>query len=105
MTVPLLNVPVTEWECPNCYTKDATRESRPHTRFHACPGLHGLTVPFVQKGTRCKIEATEREDYVGAEFVQVAPEDGRPYMNVVTTRDDGQDCAVYAPAATAGAQS
>jgi len=27
--------------------------------------------------------------------------DGRPVMNVTTIRDDGQDCTVFAPTATA----
>ena len=35
------------------------------------------------------------------ELVQIAPEDGRPYMGVRTTRDDGTDFAVYAATATA----
>jgi hypothetical protein len=60
----------------------------------------GLTTPFVPAGTRCKVESRDREDYVGREQVQTDGE-GRPVMAVVTTRDDGQDCTVYAPAATA----
>jgi hypothetical protein len=96
--VPLL-MRETLWECPNCPQTARTLEPRPHTQFHACPGTHGLTVPLVQAGVKCKIEATERADYVGRECVQFAPEDGRPYMNVITTRDDGQDCTVYAPCA------
>jgi hypothetical protein len=54
---------------------------------------------MVPDGTRCKVEAAEREDYVGKEMVQTDGE-GRPVMSVVTTRDDGQDCAVLAPCAT-----
>lgn len=93
------------WECPNCDLTDVTRQAGPHSRFHPCPGLHGLSVPMVPAGTRCKIEANEREDWVGQEKVQLAPENGRPYMNVVTTRDDGTDCAVYAPCATLALRS
>jgi len=48
-----------------------------------------------------EVEAREREDYVGTEKVQT-DEDGRPVMSVVTTRDNGQDTAVYAPVATGG---
>jgi hypothetical protein len=98
--MPLL-VAEHHWECPNCTHTDVTHEQAPHTRFHACAGLKGLTAPMVPAGTRCKIEAREREDYVGGELIRTDG-DGRPVMSVVTTRDDGQDCAIYAPCATAG---
>lgn len=91
------------WSCPNCDLTDVTHEPRPHSRMHSCRGLRGLTVPMVPAGTRCKVEARERDDYVGKELVQTDAE-GRPVMSVVTTRDDGQDCAVYAPCATASAE-
>lgn len=99
MAVPILRAEH-RWECPNCVTTKVTREPRPHTPFHPCRGLAGLMTPFVPAGTRCKIEANEREDYIGRELVQVNAH-GRPVMNVTVTRDSGQDCAVYAPAATA----
>jgi hypothetical protein len=63
--------------------------------------LRGLTAPFVPEGTKCKVESKEREDYVGKELVQTDGE-GRPVMSVVTTRDEGQDCAVMAPTAHMG---
>ena len=88
------------WECPNCTATDVTREAQPHTRFHACRGLRGLSAPMVPAGVPCKVEAVERGDWVGGELVQ-ADGEGRPVMAVVTTRDDGQDCAVLAPCATA----
>jgi hypothetical protein len=91
------------WECPNCDATHVTRETRPHTPFHACRGLKGLTVPYVEAGTAAKVEAVERGDYVGTEQVQTDGE-GRPVMAVVTTRDDGQDCTVYAPTAVATAR-
>jgi hypothetical protein len=75
-----------------------THESQPHTRFHNCRGLAGLSAPMVPAGTRCKVEAVERGDYVRDELVQT-DSDGRPVMSVVTTRDDGNDVAVYAPTA------
>ena len=96
--IPILQ-PEHRWECPNCDFHKVTYESRPHTPFHPCSGLKGLTSPMVPVGTSCKIEAVEREDYIGREQVQL--HQGRPVMSVVTTRDDGQDCAVFAPAATA----
>ena len=98
MTV--LVIPVHDWYCPNCGLRDQTRETRPHSRFHICPKLHGLTAPMLPAGTKAKVEAREREDYVGTDTVQTDDE-GRPMMSVVTTRDDGQDVAVFAPLATA----
>lgn len=91
------------WECPNCTTTDVTTDPRPHSRMHSCRGLAGLTAPMVPVGTRCKVEAVERGDYVGGELVTLDG-DGRPVMAVVTTRDDGQDCAVFAPLATGDAR-
>ena len=105
MTVPLLRR-VTRWCCPNCDLTDVTTQALPpHTQFHTCRGLAGLWVPMVEEGTRCKMVAVEREDYISAEHcaddVQLAPGSMRPVASVVTTRDDGQDCTVYAPVAHA----
>jgi len=69
------------------------------THLHTCSGLRGLTAPLLLMGTRAKVEAHEREDYVGNDSVQMDI-DGRPIMSVVTTRDDGQDVVVFAPTAT-----
>lgn len=96
----LLITPVNRWTCPNCPAEDVTHEPRPHTRFHVCRGLRGLTAPMLPAGTKAKVEAHEREDYVGREIVQTDAY-GRPVMSVVTTRDDGQDCVVFAPTAIA----
>ena len=89
----------TRWYCPNCKKEDVTTKSRPHTRFHACPKL-GITAPMVKSGTKAKVVAVEREDYVRSEKGLVY-RDGRPIMAVVTTRDDGEDRAVFAPTASA----
>lgn len=99
MNLPLL---ATErrWYCPNCQVESVTHEARPHSRFHVCKGLRGLTAPMIPVGTRAKVEAREREDYVGYERVRLDPEKLRPVMSVVTTRDDGQDAIVFAPTAT-----
>lgn len=99
MSVPLLQ-PVNHWYCPNCGREDVTHEARPHVRFHVCPRLRGLTAPLLPAGVKAKVEAKEREDYVGREMVQLDPERGRPVQSIVTTRDEGQDCAVLLPAAT-----
>lgn len=100
MRVPLLTVPESRWECPNCDTTDVTRQPGPHSRFHACRGLRGLTAPMVPAGTKAKVTAYEREDYIGGDMVQTDGE-GRPIMSIVTERDEGQDVTVLAPCATA----
>jgi hypothetical protein len=99
MAVPMLAVE-RRWSCPNCDATDVTREPRPHSRMHACRGLRGLTAPMVPAGTSAKVEAVERGDYVGRDLVQTDG-NGRPVMAVLTTKDDGQDCMVLAPTATA----
>lgn len=96
----LINPPRREWYCPNCGLEDVTVEARPHTRFHPCPKLRGLAAPMIAKGTAAKVELREREDYVNGDLVQLDPEQGRPVMSVVTTRDDGNDVIVFAPTAT-----
>lgn len=99
MSTPhFLAPPVRRWECPNCSAEHVTEQAEPHTPFHTCPGLRGLTAPYIPAGTKAQVVAVEREDYVGGEDVQRDAE-GRPVMSVVTVRDDGQDVAVYAPTA------
>lgn len=98
--IPILS-PEQRWECPNCTSTDVTHEAQPHTRFHACRGLKGLTAPFIPAGTRCKVEAVEREDYIGKEVVTTDGEN-RPIMRVETTRDEGNDVVVFAPLAQSG---
>jgi hypothetical protein len=90
---------VQDWYCPACGQTDRTREAKPHSRFHPCPRMHGLTTPMLPKGTRAKLEAVERQDYVGNELVRL-DDRGRPVMSIVTTRDNGQDVTVFAPTAT-----
>jgi len=98
MAPHLLDEPVTRWYCPNCSRTDVTFGLHPN-RFHECPGLHGLTAPFVREGVRAKVSAGQREDYLNGE-VQATGDDGKPYMNVRTTREDGEDLAVNAGLAT-----
>lgn len=97
MSLPMLQ-PEQHWECPNCDLTAVTHETRPHTEFHHCAGLRSLWAPLIPAGTRAKVEAVEREDYVGRDQAQT-DRDGRPVMAVVTTRDDGMDCAVLVPCA------
>lgn len=93
----------TFWFCPNCKLEDATQEERPHTRFHTCPALGMISAPMFPKGTRVKVTAREREDYIGDETRQIVHRDanGRPIMSVVTEREDGQDVMVFAPTVVA----
>lgn len=98
MAVPILN-PQQRWECPNCDAELVVKSAKVHSPFHPCRGLKGIEAPMVPAGTRCKVEAVEREDYVGKEIVTLNGE-GRPIMRVETTREDGNDVAVFAPCAT-----
>ncbi len=91
---------VHDWYCPNCGKRDQTYEPKAHSRFHVCPKLYGLTAPMLPTGTRASVKAVVREDYVGKDMVQV-DDRRKPVMSVVTTRDNGQDVAIFAPAATA----
>jgi hypothetical protein len=97
--VPLLRVPFEDWYCPNCSTTDRVQKLPPNSsRFHTCPGLHMLTAPLIRASVYCKVEAEERADYLNGE-IQATGDDGRPYMAVRTTRDDGDDLLVNAPLA------
>ena len=97
--------PTQHWACPNCKLRQITHEAQPHTRFHACVGLNGLTAPMVPAGSRVQVRAVEWQDYVGSEKVQTDAS-GRPFSAVITERGDGSnDVAVLAPAATASIRS
>lgn len=85
------------WGCPNCEAQARTFDTK--VPWHDCAGLAGLHVALIPHGVKAKVEAVEREDYLGREDVQRDGE-GRPVMAVVTTRDDGEDRAVYAPTAS-----
>lgn len=97
----LLDSVTKRWYCPRCTETTATKDVRPHTPFHSCRGMKGLTTPFVEEGTKAKVVACEREDYVGRETVQTDGE-GRPIMAVTVTQDEREDRAVLAPCATLG---
>ncbi|SRR6266540_1306048 len=99
--IPILQA-TKHWWCPNCNLTDVTHEVRPHTRMHSCNGLYGLTSPMVPVGQKAKSIMHEPDDYVKHENVTYAEVDNksRPVMNIVTTRDNGEDCTVFAPCAT-----
>jgi len=76
-----------------------THVAHPHTRFHECRGLKGMTAPMIPVGMDCKVVAVEREDYIQGERVTVDGE-GRPIMAVRTERADGSnDVVAFAPCA------
>lgn len=91
MRVPLLDA-AQEWACPNCRCRETVRPPLPPnaSRYHACPGLHGLNAPLVIAGTGCKVTAEERQDYLGREL-QTMGDDGRAYMAVRTTYANGRE--------------
>lgn len=93
--------PTKRWECPSCGALHTTREPRPHTPMHACPAQRGLSVPYVEAGTRARHVAVERGDYVGSEQGVAHDGEGRAVMAVRTERPDGSnDVHVFAPRAT-----
>ena len=102
--IPLLRTE-TRWDCPNCPAVHMTTVSGAHIPYHQCPGLHGMLAPYVPSGTRCKVEATVRDDYAGGEHGLRYDALGRPITSVVTTRPDGStDCAVFPGTATGTSQ-
>lgn len=86
----------TLWECRSCPAAARTVDDK--IPMHTCRYGTGVMTPLVRQGTAAKIEVVERQDYVGDERV-LLDHNGRPIMSVVTTRDDGQDCSVFAPTA------
>lgn len=100
MSPVILRPPQRRWECPNCDNSHLSPPGEHRTPYHPCRGLRGLSAPYVSAGMKAKVHTVERGDWVGRELVQVDGE-GRPVMAIVTTHDDGQDCAVLAPAAQA----
>ena len=100
MSVPILQPPLTRWECASCNAQDTTREARVHTRFHNCPAVGGALLPMTEAGAGSRVLLREREDYIGTDQVQMIQ--GRPVMAAVTEYADGRsDAAVFAPTATA----
>lgn len=103
----ILEAPHQRLVCPNCTAVAVWRGPLPAaglgmSEMHACAGLRGFLAPMVLEGTDVKVEAIEREDYLGNEDVRLDGE-GRPVMAVTTTYGDGRvDCAVFAPTAHAG---
>lgn len=98
MAAVLLTLPPVRWVCPNCLAEAVTPGDTPN-RFHECRGLAGITAPMVPAGSRSRVRAVVREDFVASEIVQYDGY-GRPIMSVITERPDGSnDVAVLAPTA------
>ena len=97
----ILSPPPQLWYCQKCEAAAQTVDAK--VPMHPCPGMAGLMVPLAREGTKIAHFATDREDYVGKEIVQT-DENGRPVMNVITKRNDGEDCTVYAPTARMNSQ-
>lgn len=105
MSAVLLSHPARHWVCPNCTNTEISYEPAQIviTKMHNCKGLKGLSAPMVPEGIDCKVEAREREDYLGRDIAQTDG-DGTPMMSVVTTRNNGEDCAVLASTAVNAAE-
>lgn len=73
-------------------------------QFHACPAL-GILAPLIPEGLSAHVRTVEREDYVGNEIGLRYDAKDRPIMSVVTERNDGQDCVVFAPTAQGAGQN
>jgi hypothetical protein len=93
-SVPILGQ---RWYCPDCEEAAVTYDSK--LPYHRCSKQKGLMTPLLREGTKGKHERVVRQDYEGSELVQ-RDSAGIPVMSIVTTRDDGQDCTVFAPTAT-----
>jgi len=89
----------TRWWCQFCNLTDVTTIAEPHSR--STPAVPTVSpCRSSRKASAAKWKSTNGDDYVGDELVTVDGH-GRPVMNVVTTRDDGNDLAVFAPCARA----
>lgn len=93
---------VSKWECPLCRKEDFTdgrrlKSGEVASRFHPCPSLGLMLTPMIPAGTKAKITANERGDYVGKEIIQTDAY-GRPIMSITVERPDGSnDTVVFAP--------
>ena len=99
MPIPILGGGKVCWYCPNCDAEACTGTTSTDIPFHPCSKLGAIMTPLIRVGEKAKVEAKEREDYIGDEQVQTDA-NGRPVMSVVVTRDEGQDCTVFPPSAT-----
>ena len=90
------------YTCPNCTTRAELAPKASGAHMHTCPGLHGITAPLVLEGISASVETVERGDYINGEHGVTFDDEGRAVTAVVTRHADGSnDCAVFAPTATA----
>lgn len=95
-----MNAPLTlhrDWVCADgCPSNARTYDAAlPH---HPCHKRGGLMVALIPAGTKAKVTVNARQDYLGGDIPQ-RDADGRVVMSTTVTRDDGEDCSVYAPTA------
>lgn len=83
------------WECPNCDATHVTQRADVHTPMHTCPGLKGLSAPYVEAGTRANVIAVSRGDYLNGDE-QTTDDEGRPIAFIVRERADGADVWAHA---------
>lgn len=100
---------IVDWTCPPCGLTDQSKVPVANigggaARLHPCRAFGGMLSPMVPTGTKVKITAHEREDYIGQDRVQLNAS-GRPIMSITVEREDGLDTVVFAPTATASARS
>lgn len=98
---------VYHWVCPLCHKEDYSAGKRLDSgevmsRFHPCPSLGLMLTPMIPAGTKAKITAHERDDYVGKDIIQTDAY-GRPIMSITVERETGMDTVVFAPTAVARA--
>lgn len=80
-----------DWYCPNCSASARTRPLPPNqSEYHGCPGLHGLNAPLIRAEVKAAVIARQRDDYLNGE-IQATGDDSKPYMSIITLRDDGYD--------------
>ena len=98
----ILESPRIEFVCSMC---DVARWQRmaDGLPMHACVPMGGLNTPLVRAGQAATHIVKVHEDYVGDKHGVTFDDEKRPIQSVVTVRDDGQDCTVFATTATATA--
>lgn len=88
------------WECQHSLCTAWATTYNTQVPHHPCRYTGGLLTPLVRVNSTDHIRLVEREDYIGGETV-TAWHDRTPVQAVQRVRDDGVDCSVFAPTATA----
>lgn len=84
------------WQCSACGQQHVTKGAKAtQVPLHQCRTHAGAWVPFVRDGVTAHVRVHEREDYIGTE-TPTTDANGRIIRSVVTERDDGEDCHIFA---------